>query len=112
MPESHTARGALLLTLIFLVLTLLAYQGAPELSLTHSGVEMLQLIELRSAYLGGWYTQAMFGLGVLATLFGIYGGRHLIPTPPGWGRPAPTTAQIRLAERTAGGPTPTELGDV
>lgn len=111
MPESWTARGAVGLTLIFLVVTMLAYLSAPTTD-ADPRLEWVDLIEIRAAYHTAWYAQTIQGLAILATLWGAYGARHLVPTPPGWGRPVITTAELRRSERLAATPTPTELGDV
>ena len=111
MPESWTARGAMALTLLFLGAAGVAYLAAPAADPTQE-VAWVELVELQATYFMAWYSQTIPGLAVLATLWGAYGARHLVPTPPGWGRPAPTTAELRRTERPASSPTPTELGDV
>lgn len=110
-PESWTARGALALTLIFLIAAGVAFLSSPSDDPTQQ-TAWIELVELQATYRMAWYSQTIQGLTVLATLWGAYGARHLVPTPPGWGRPAITTAELRRAERPASGPTPIELGDV
>lgn len=106
--HSWTARGALILTGLGICILAVGYTEAPSpYPLVELSELALQAASARATYLDRWQDRGIELIGVLALLWGIYGGRSIIPIPAGWSR-APTSAELRRAR--AEDPMPTSDG--
>ena len=101
MPESWTARGALLLTLLAVVVAAVAYGDAPpKVSLTTLAPDVLAAAALRPDYTARWVGWCSSLLQTCAAVWGLYGARNVVPVPAGWTR-SPTSAELAATTSTS-----------
>lgn len=91
MPDSWTARGALLLTCLAVLVGVVSYQQAPpRVPLTSLDAPTLAAAALRPAYIASWVGWCSSLLTTCATLWVAYGARNVVPIPRGWSRTPPS----------------------
>jgi len=97
-PDSWTARGALLLTLLAVLVGVVSYQQAPpRVPLTSLDAPVLAAAALRPAYVAQWVGWCSNLLTTCAAVWGLYGARNVVPVPASWTR-TPTSAEIAAGE--------------